>query len=209
MKNTKLNFEIVNIFPKNIYATRLEIEENLKNYLSSIEMKERYPFNSSSVNTYLLDENNSEIVKIREKINHHLQNYIKEIFGDEILQRITPFITQSWLNVINPNGHMHPHDHYNSFLSGILYIETVDNDRIEILESDQDNLRFTDSLSVLYPVTTGNLLIFKSSLLHAVPPNMSQTKNRISLSFNTFVEGFVGDDTYLTKTLLAKHKKYK
>ena len=209
IKNTKLNFEIQPIFPELIYVSELEISEKIREYVLGLEVKERYPFNFGSVNTHHLHEKNSEMIDLRSKIDGHIQNYVKGVYGDEFLKRCNPYITQSWFNIVNPKGYHHPHNHHNSFVSGILYIQTVENDVIEFIESDLRNIRYGDIRKYHVPVLTGKLLIFDSNITHGVPPNMHQTKNRISLSFNTFVEGSVGEDVLLDKTFLSKHEKYK
>ena len=209
MNDSKSNFEIQPIFPQLIYVSELEISEKIREYVLDLEVTERYPFNFGSVNTYQLHEKNSEMIDLRSKIDGHIQNYAKEVYGDEFLKRCNPYITQSWFNIVNPKGYHHPHYHHNSFISGILYIQTVENDVVEFIESDFGKIRYSDIRKCHVPVLTGKLLIFNSNLLHGVPPNMYQTKNRISLSFNTFVEGYIGEDVLLTKTFLSKHEKYK
>lgn len=47
------------------------------------------------------------------------------------------------------------------------------------------------------PVQTGDLMLFPSSLTHSVEP-VRGDHTRISLSFNTFPVGYVGEDKELT-----------
>ena len=44
-----------------------------------------------------------------------------------------------------------------------------------------------------YTVDNNILVLFPSWLEHSVGPNKKATRNRISLSFNTFAKGFFGD----------------
>ena len=210
MNDSKSNFEIRPIFPELIYVSELEITEKLKEFLLNVEMRQRYPLNLGSVSTHLLHEKNSEVINIRSKIEEHLRNYVKQILGDEFITKINPYITQSWLNVVNPNGHHHPHMHSNSFLSGILYIKTVEDDRVEFIEIRNDtNFKFREKFTTHVKVFSGNLLLFNSNLPHGVPPNSNQTENRISLSFNTFVDGLLGEEHSLSQISLNRHEKYK
>ena len=48
----------------------------------------------------------------------------------------------------------------------------------------------------MIPVGTGDLLLFPSDLPHMVEPTTSN-QTRISLSFNSFPEGVIGDDRML------------
>ncbi len=218
MKSTELEFEVAPIFPELIYSAKIEITEKLKKYLMGIEMKERYPYNFGSVNTYLLQENNSEIINIRTQIEKHLVNFIEKIYGDKFPESTNPYFTQSWINIIKPKGMHYPHDHVNSFISGILYIQTVENDGVQFNDrggfgasQSTDNFRFQTfpRPDMRFPVTPGQLLLFKSTLQHGVQPNEHQSKDRMSLAFNTFVEGVIGDQQDLTEIVLNKHEKYK
>ena len=51
-------------------------------------------------------------------------------------------------------------------------------------------------------VTDATLLLFPSWVQHQVPPNAMATKDRISLSFNTFVRGTLGARESLTEVII-------
>jgi hypothetical protein len=59
-----------------------------------------------------------------------------------------------------------------------------------------DNYNLYNSESWWFEVGTGDLLLFPSSLTHMV--ETVQEDERISLSFNTFPVGYVGDESSLT-----------
>jgi uncharacterized protein (TIGR02466 family) len=115
-------------------------------------------------------------------------------------------ITQSWLNLCkgSSRGH-HLHTHQNSVISGVFYIK-VDEEVDVIQFHDRKPL---DTISVAaktfndfntnvrsFKVHNGQLLIFPSSLGHSVP-QLQSTNDRISLSFNTFPYGSIGNDLAL------------
>ena len=52
------------------------------------------------------------------------------------------------------------------------------------------------------PVQTGDVLLFPSSLLHQVEPKKGMN-TRISLSFNVFIKGKIGNNKGLTELVLA------
>ena len=54
-----------------------------------------------------------------------------------------------------------------------------------------------NSATFMLPMKKGELLLFPSNLTHSVPVNQSE-EERISLSFNTWPKGNMGDKTSLT-----------
>ena len=54
-----------------------------------------------------------------------------------------------------------------------------------------------NSQTFLLPIKRGELILFPSNLTHGVPPNQSD-EERISLSFNTWPKGSLGDISSLT-----------
>jgi len=107
-------------------------------------------------------------------------------------------ITQSWLNVTKKGMHHHTHLHANSYISGVLYLKTIPDDRINFMRQDLfsvifDIEKYNTFNSQLRWVTVNDydLLLFPSSLTHGVDINKTE-EDRISLSFNTWVSGTVG-----------------
>ena len=49
----------------------------------------------------------------------------------------------------------------------------------------------------MLPMKKGELILFPSNLQHSVPANQSD-EDRISLSFNTWIKGDIGDKEKLT-----------
>ena len=128
-------------------------------------------------------------------------------FASDVLKykNTTLRITQSWLNKsVNGDWH-HSHCHPNSVLSGVLYIETGDEDRISFTKNaDKTSFVFDTTDWNLYnveswwlPVKEAELFIFPSHLWHNVPP--VESESRISLSFNTFPAGSFGSVDLLSR----------
>lgn len=107
-------------------------------------------------------------------------------------------VTQSWLNKTVKGGWHHMHRHPNSILSGVLYIQTGQEDKINFARNgDRDSFAFETYDWNLYnsetwwlPVKQTELFVFPSHLWHSVPP--IESESRISLSFNTFSVGSFG-----------------
>jgi uncharacterized protein (TIGR02466 family) len=163
--------------------------------------------NVVSVDRYILDK--EEMADVRKSIQFALDTYLDEIFAP--VHEVKIYITQSWLNFTNPGQNHHPHSHPNSFLSGTFYFSA---------NKEQDSLSFFNSAmrefslpSTNYnrynaerftvPVETGDILVFPSNLKHFVDDTVQErTLTRISLAFNTFLIGQIGDEMHLTSLRL-------
>jgi uncharacterized protein (TIGR02466 family) len=155
--------------------------------------------NQTSLNTFVFaDERMSEL--------HSFCIDTIDKFSKEILwqQNCELAVTQSWINLSREGDFHHMHNHPNSILSGVLYIEAHEGDIIQFYRTRETNsfLQQTEtfnqynSTSWFIPVKTGDLVIFPSHLFHDVP--RVNSKKRISLSFNTFPSGSFGDAKMLT-----------
>ena len=120
-----------------------------------------------------------------------------------------PFITQSWLNYTEPGQSHHKHAHPNSVISGVLYINADQNtDKIfffrQIFEQIKPAIRETNvfnSESWNAPVKTGQVVLFPSHLLHMVETKEGDN-TRVSLAFNTFLKGVIGEEIDLAELKL-------
>ena len=100
----------------------------------------------------------------------------------------------------------HKHEHPNSFISGVLYIHTDSTkDKITFHRSGYKQLQLaTDTFDIYnsdswwFNVKTGGLVLFPSSLTHHVEDVVAD-ETRISLAFNSFIKGTLGDNRSLTE----------
>ena len=155
--------------------------------------------NQQSDDTFILDR--LELKRTRSWIEEKIKVYMKDVMASssELV------ITQSWLNRNRKNERHHSHKHPNSFISGVWYpyiheklppIEFKKAEEMGITpELEQFNLY--NSATFMLPMKMGELIIFPSSLTHSVPMNISD-EERISLSFNTWIKGNLGDKKQLT-----------
>ena len=143
-----------------------------------------------------------ELKDIKKFCEQQLKIYLEEIEGaDTDLAELR--ITQSWLNKTKPGELHHPHTHRNSYLAGVLYISCLPNDSINL-----ENRAYGLYNNMIFPkkkttnwnssgfkqnVTEGDLIIFPSWVLHHVDLNETKNRERISLSFDTFPIGEMGD----------------
>lgn len=156
--------------------------------------------NQITLEKYIL--NKSELSNIKDYINNSIQNYITNIYNSLDQLRIT----QSWVNKNLIGKSHHLHNHPNSILSGVFYFQ-CENSHINFHNTIQKTfqLRVSQLNNFNCPisqisVSSGDLLLFPSDLLHSVPPNTS-SKERISLSFNTFVNGNLGHENLLNEVI--------
>lgn len=163
--------------------------------------------NVVSVDRYVLDR--EPMGEIREAIQSALNAYLKNVYAPS--QSVMVYITQSWLNFTNPGQHHHPHSHPNSFLSGTYYFSAdKEKDSISFFQPKlreimlpTENFNEYNSERWIVPVETGDIVIFPSNLKHCVEDTFAErTLTRISLAFNTFLSGEIGDEMHLTSLRL-------
>ena len=157
--------------------------------------------NTTSENRKLLQS--VELTEIREFVETAMLDYFKSVHAPKF--DVTPYITQSWANYTEPGQYHHKHAHPNSIISGVFYPQAnKEIDKIyfykncyERIQISTENFNAWNSESWWFETGTGDLILFPSNLTHMV-----QTKQgdgtRISISFNTFVKGYIGSDESLT-----------
>jgi uncharacterized protein (TIGR02466 family) len=193
------------LFPTPVYVTELNRKFTSKETnFKKIKRAKNYG-NYKSSDSYIL--NTKQFSNIKKELDIVIKDYFDKIISPK--NNITPYITQSWLNYTDNNEHHHKHNHPNSLVSGILYM-SVDKkfDKIEfykdnynIIRPDVKNFNFFNSESWWLPVKTGQIMLFPSSLSHAVSIKKG-TNTRVSLAFNVFIKGSVGSLNDLTKLVL-------
>lgn len=206
--NENILATVENIFPTPVYISN--IQRNLTkveiDFISLLKKKLRTnTFNKSSVNNYILKE--KELIYLKKDLESHINNFFYNHL--KYNKKAKPYITQSWLNVTKKNEAHHQHEHPNSFLSGVFYIETVkDIDKIKFFDlrhqtisPNVDEFNAYNSKSWWFSTGINDVIIFPSSTSHAV-----MTKNddnvRVSIAFNIFVKGDIGDNFALTELKL-------
>jgi uncharacterized protein (TIGR02466 family) len=203
------DFEIFGLFPTPVYITRRdsnldlteekEIEDIIEGGMEYID--ESTPNNKNryqSLNTYIFD---TKLKKIKQFCEQQIEKYVEEILTPKN-KELNFYITQSWLNIIKPGGYHHHHYHPNSIISGVFYVSTVEDDKIRFFDFRRSNQiikfepkegTFYNSESISIDIKDSVLLLFPSLLIHCVEPNEKATTDRISLSFNVFVKGNIGN----------------
>jgi uncharacterized protein (TIGR02466 family) len=167
--------------------------------------------NLTSVDMCVLDS--EPLSGVRKFIEDSVADYFTTVhqpIGDLRLN-----ITQSWCNYSEKGQWHHRHTHSNSFISGVFYPQAnIAKDKIyfykdgpfifSIPRGDND-WNTWNSDSWWFEVGTGDLILFPSSLQHGVDP-VDADETRISLSFNTFPVGVLGNDRSLTRLVITDAK---
>jgi uncharacterized protein (TIGR02466 family) len=199
---------INSIFPTPIYISKLNrdftplelkfVDKSKKNFTKN-------DGNITSKNNYILNEKPFE--NIKKELDLRVKDYFKKVISST--DKITPYITQSWLNYTETNQFHHKHAHPNSLVSGVFYInchEELDkikffDDKYKTIKLETKDWNLYNSESWWFTVKTGDIIMFPSSLIHMVETKEG-TNTRISLAFNVFVKGTLGDNTALTELIL-------
>jgi uncharacterized protein (TIGR02466 family) len=193
---------INNLFPTAVGFSKLG-RDLTEEELLFIKEQVRHPNegNTTSDNRKILKS--VEMTEIREFIEDAMLDYFKSVYAPKF--DVTPYITQSWANFTEPGQYHHKHSHSNSIISGVFYPQADRaTDKIYFYKEGYETIKLPageynpyNSESWWYETGAGDLIIFPSNL-----PHMVQTKQgdgtRISISFNTFLKGYIGSDENLT-----------
>ena len=157
--------------------------------------------NTTSDDRYVLTH--KTMASVYDFVKSCVGTYLQNIYAPK--NDVSLRVTQSWLNYSKPGEWHHRHAHPNSFVSGVLYMKAVkDSDKIYFynetyrsIELPTENYNLYNSRSWWLPVETGDLMLFPSSLTHSVE-KVQADQTRVSLAFNTFLVGYVGQEENLT-----------
>jgi len=153
--------------------------------------------NNSSANlshTEMLKPTESPLfAKAAELVMPKLVEYGAHMFGE----RLRWIMKEMWVNIMDKGGKQAMHNHANSFVSGVVYLTpTHPGSQTVFMKSPgghdfmfkNDHPRtaptqFSADKWISPAPQPGDMVLFPSYLMHAVPPN--QGDRRITLSFNS------------------------
>lgn len=160
--------------------------------------------NLTTDNTFILEIDS--LSNLKSLLTKYVNEYFKQVFNPKT--EIELYITQSWLNINDEGTWHHPHSHQNSLVSCVYYVNTGQGDEISFknpndflgtlhIESDNPSRWCVNDLKI--PAIKNHALIFPSNFYHMVPKRPSTLGGtRISLSFNTWFKGEIGDTRKLS-----------
>jgi len=197
--------EIFSIFPEPLYRVKLKRNFSEDEMLFFYKQKNtvlKNEGNLTSIDNYVLKNNQLD------NLHNNLIEIVNDYF-DKIIQTknvITPYITQSWLNYTFEGGKHHRHKHPNSLISGVLYISankkfdsiTFEKDRQDQIHIDPLNFNIFNSPVWSFCIEALDVILFPSYLSHFVEFKKGDNE-RISLAFNVFIKGKIGNNKMLTE----------
>ena len=197
---------IDNLFPTPVgfYELDKPITDKELQFIKDLETRSN-DGNTTSVDSYIFKS--KEMKRIAEFVDKCVQEYFQEVYAPK--HKVKPYVTQSWANYTNKGQYHHKHNHPNSFISGVFYVAAMPSrDRIyfykdgyQQMKVSTDNWNHWNSESWWYEVAAGKVVLFPSNLTHMVE-TVKTKDTRISIAFNTFLEGVTGDNKNLTELLL-------
>lgn len=141
-----------------------------------------------------------ELAELKEQILTNVGYYATEVLA---YKDVHFELLQSWINVTPPGMIHHVHSHRNSIISGTYYPFGTDQSPIVFHnpyefqlvpntdDSKQHPMGMISRNSLFINPAPEELMLWLSPLNHEVRENKSET-NRISLSFNVMIRGFIG-----------------
>ena len=206
MKKTELH----GIFPTPVhigYLNRDFSKQELATFEKYGKDTHKNEGNITSNERYVLEDKSLAVLKTQ--VLDHVNLYIKNVIQPK--NDIEPYITISWLNYTEEGQFHHKHEHPNSFLSGVLYIDSDrDNDKINFfrpyphyqqIKLNPKEWNLYNAESWWFAVETGMIVLFPSYLTHMVETKAGKN-TRTSLAFNTFLKGTIGSGEELTELII-------
>jgi uncharacterized protein (TIGR02466 family) len=198
--------EIIELFSTPVYKTTIDISESDIQFSTTCRqnIKINTYGNYNTTNSFIL--NDPVMNDLKFKITSELQYYSDNIMG--LSDDVKLQITQSWFNYNDIDSSHHTHMHGNSIISGVIYFTENPSDIVFFRDYPTNTIKLNPNLKKTtkfnsqianLKIDKFDMILFPSSAPHGVDKN-SSSNTRISLSFNTFYSGILGnaqDMTYL------------
>ena len=199
---------INHLFPEPVCFSKLErslTKQELKTIDKYKKETKNNQGNTITTPNYILE--NKALKNLKKDLHKKVIDYFNEVVCTS--NSIIPYITQSWLNYTEPGQFHHRHEHSNSYVSGVFYVSAdKEVDRIRFYKTAHEEIQLAVSKYNLfnattwqYPVQTGDVLLFPAYLTHGVEKKKG-TNIRITLSFNVFFKGKIGNNKKLTELVI-------
>lgn len=194
-------FQIEELFPTPIYNALIDLDEDYVSLCEKlyIEPDANNLFVEITDNQQIL--NLKEFKKLRDKIDWHVDNFYHNIYGYN--RDVTLKMSSSWCVRSLPGRSGHPHDHGNSILSGVIYLNVPENSGNLVFKNFREDYKrlgrgvFFPEVEVptkynvedfIAPCKSGLLILFPSLIFHKISKNESNDI-RYSIAFNYFFSG--------------------
>ena len=194
--------EMINLFAVPVAKSpigRNYTDSELKYIESQLERPSKAIDNHASPNKNVLAHD--ELKDLQTIIQQHLDTYFKAVYNTS--NNVALQITQSWLTLSRKGESHHSHTHPNSVVSGVLYVSVAGNDGINFYRNEENlwfelepsETNYYNSYKIHVATKVGDLVLFPSSVKHGVN-KVTEDIKRVSLSFNTFFSGEMGNPEF-------------
>lgn len=188
--------DVYDLFPIPVARVRAALPLSVVAGLVMHFSQEAVESNSSSPNlshTRMLKPGESPLLgEVANSVLPHLAGFGELLFGE----RLGWSVKEMWVNLLDSGGRQAMHNHANSFISGVLYLTPTHASSQTVFMKSPGGHDFAfknDHRGVhLGPYNAdkwvspapepGDLMLFPSYLMHAVPPNEGQ--RRITMALN-------------------------
>lgn len=185
-----MNGQVFTLFPELLYLNEVDLKDLTFNEEDFKFVSNK--FNSTTESTdILLDEKYNDLkAQLQWHVDFYFYNVLKVVPATKI------FITESWINKTVKNEFHHLHRHGNSIVSGIVYLNDAHPSGVTKFSSGKySTLSFEytehnqfNAIQFGVSPKKGRLVLFPSSLHHETDLYKGD-ESRLTLSFNTFVQG--------------------
>ena len=197
----------INVWGIPIFSNNIKISDKIINDLKSLPIERVHIDNGyNSLEKYVL--NQKPFILLKNSILENLNIYLYKII--KIKKNINFKLMNSWVNVHKKGDWAQEHEHSNSYISGIVYLDVFENSGNLIFKKennwtnifpkvpliDFEEYNETNSTTWTYVPKNGDIYLFPSFLKHSVEKNLNK-KNRYSLAFNFLPSGKFGTDKNL------------
>ena len=200
--------KLLQLFPEPIYVSKLERALTKEELETVDEYKKKSKLNignRASTDSYVLE--NKTLKNLKEDLNKKILDYFDKVICTD--DPIIPYITQSWINYTEANQYHQCHFHPNSYVSGTFYISAdKEVDLVKFFKPSRETIQpniakynIFNAASWQFPVETGDVVLFQSHLEHGVDMKRG-TNTRISLGFNVFFKGTIGNKEGIAELIL-------
>lgn len=193
---------ITPIFPVPLYTNSGVDVSGVSDYLKTLEYR-RVGSDNGFCTTDQQILNHEQLLGLRNQILAHISEYVTEL-------RISPnyefYINCSWGMYHDKGDWAHSHDHSNSLISGVVYVDVDENSGAICFHRDWQtifpnaiNPQFTEdnalnSNQARFLPENGQVVLFPSHVMHSVEANMSDITRRC-IAFNVFIKGVINDNS--------------
>ena len=169
-----------------------DLVKGLVEHFSTLAVQDNNSSSNLSHTAMLSPGDSPLLIEVAKLVTPHLSEFGALLFGE----RMGWSLKEMWVNVLDKGGYQAMHNHANSFISAVVYLTpTHSSSRTVFMKSpggtdysfkndhpDMVTGPFNAEKWISPEPKPGDLVLFPSYLMHAVPPNAGE--RRITLAMN-------------------------